>query len=125
MKAVCQGTKKEGKIFTICNVNPSMISSCSDFIRQQLNEEITPSDLEIGCITGKSVIRVRNGDNLSELWSDLGKPGSKVTVWCDGLKEKGTASQSMHIVRIQRVKGVASRRNRLKMRPRLRRLLMT
>ena len=32
-KAVPQGTKKEGKIFTIHNVNPSMIFSCSDFER--------------------------------------------------------------------------------------------
>ena len=30
---------------------------------------------------------------MSELWSDLRKPGSKVTVWCDGLKDKGTASR--------------------------------
>ena len=47
MKAMPQGTKKEGKIFTIHNVNPSMIFSCSDFknvIREQLNEEITPHD---------------------------------------------------------------------------------
>ena len=31
VKAVCQGTTKEGKIFTICNVNLLTISSCSDF----------------------------------------------------------------------------------------------
>ena len=95
VKAVPQGTKKEGKIFTIRNVNPSMIFSCSDFkkvIREQLNEEITPHDFEIGFISGASIIRVRNED-LSELWSDLRKPGSKVTVWCDGLKDKGTASR--------------------------------
>ena len=40
-----------------------------------------------------SAIRVCNGEDMSELWSDLRKPGSKVTVWCDGLKGKGTASQ--------------------------------
>ena len=59
MKAMPQGTKKEGKIFTIHNVNPSMIFSCSDFknvIREQLNEEITPHDFEIGFLSVEQVL---------------------------------------------------------------------
>ena len=50
MKAVCQGSTKEGKIFMICNVN-LLISSCSDFKksyqRQQLNEDITSNILKL------------------------------------------------------------------------------
>ena len=68
MKAVPQGIKKEGKIFTIRIVNPSMIFSGSDFkkvIGEQLNEEITPHDFEICFISGASVIRVHNEEDLS------------------------------------------------------------
>ena len=39
------------------------------------------------------MIRVCNEQDLSELWSDLRKPGSKVALWCDGLKEKGAGSR--------------------------------
>ena len=49
--------------------------------------------MKLGFISGASIIRVCNEDDLSELWSDLRKLGSKVTVWCDGLKDNGTASR--------------------------------
>ena len=102
LKAVPKGTKKEGEIFTIRNVDPARISTCCDFkgvIRHQLIEEVTRSDFEIGFLHGTNVIRVRNQEDLSELWSDLKKSGSNVTVWCDGLRRKAHLAENMFATR--------------------------
>lgn len=42
---------KDGKIFTICDIDPARILSCVEFkrvIRAQLNEEITPVNYDVG-----------------------------------------------------------------------------
>ena len=39
--------------------------------------------------SGSSVISIRNPDDLSEIWSDI-KKGKRISLWCDGLKTKGS-----------------------------------
>ena len=87
-----KGTKKERKIFTVRNVDPAKIQH-KRVIRHQLTEKVTTCDFEIGFLCGTNVIRIWNQEDLSELWSGLRKSGSRVTVWCDGLMEKGTSSR--------------------------------
>lgn len=34
------------------------------------------------------MIRIRNKEDLSDVWAALRKPGNKMTLWCDGLVER-------------------------------------
>jgi hypothetical protein len=55
LKAVLKGGNvKDGKIFTIRNVDTTVISSCDDLkkTKQQLSEDITTDDFDIGFVDG-------------------------------------------------------------------------
>ena len=91
LKAVLKGGNKDGKTFTICDLDTAAISSCDDMktlIREQLSEDIVAEDLDIGFVNGSSVIRIHNKEDLSDMWSALRKPGNKKTLWCDGLVDR-------------------------------------
>ena len=91
VKAVVKGAQKQGKVFTLRKVHPAKIVTCADLkliIRQQLKEEIVANDFEVGFMSGTTVVQIRTTEDLSELWSDLRKTGSKVMLWCDGLRGK-------------------------------------
>ena len=45
-------------------------------------------DFDIGFVNGSSMIRIRNKEDLSDVWSALRKPGNKMTLWCDGLVDR-------------------------------------
>lgn len=63
-------------------------------IRNQPNEDIVPEDFDIGFVKGTTnVVRIRNQQDLEELWGILRKPGNRVTIWCDGLLD-GVAKKS-------------------------------
>ena len=96
LKAMLKGGNKDGKTFTICDVDTAAISSCDDMkmlIREQLSEDIVTEDFDIGFVNGSSVIRIRNKEDLSDVWAALRKPGNKMTLWCDGLVERRANSR--------------------------------
>ena len=96
LKAVLKGGNKDGKTFTIRDVDTAAISSCDDMkmlIREQLSEDIVTEDFDIGFVNGSSVIRIRNKEDLSDVWAALRKPGNKMTLWCDGLVERRANSR--------------------------------
>ena len=64
-------------------------------IREQLNEDIVTEDFDIGFVNGSSVIRIRNKEDLSDVWSALRKPGNKMTLWCDGLVDRRGNSRKL------------------------------
>ena len=39
------------------------------------------------------MIRIRNKEDLSDVWAALRKPGNKMTLWCDGLVERRANSR--------------------------------
>ena len=91
VKAVLKGENKDGKIFTLRNVDTTIISSCDDLkktIKQQLCEDIVADDFDVGYVDGSSIVRLCNKEDLVEAWSGLRKPGSKMTLWCDGLIDR-------------------------------------
>lgn len=93
VRAVPKGASKDvGKTFTMRNLDTVTISSTNDLkvaIREQLNEDIVAEDFDVGFVEGSSVVRMRSKQDLYELWSRLRKPGTKMSLWCDGLLERG------------------------------------
>ena len=88
LKAVLKGGNKDGKMFTIRDVDTTVISSCDaikTLIREQLNKDIVSGDFDIGFVIGSSAVRIHNKNDLLDVWSELRKPGSKMTLWCDVL----------------------------------------
>ena len=93
LKEVCKSTKKDSRNFTLRNLNTTEVCSCDDLkkvIRSQLHQDITSKDFDIGYVQGSNVIRIRSREDLSEMWIDLRNPKSKMTLWCDGLKESSS-----------------------------------
>ena len=62
-------------------------------IRDQLRNDITEGNFDIGYLHSNTVISIRNKDDLAEIWASL-KKGTNVTLWCDGLKVTAGASSS-------------------------------
>jgi hypothetical protein len=91
LKAVSKVGKNVSKMFTLRNIDVDKIVSCDNLtgeIRGQLCGDIVSSAFDVGYISGNSIISIRNPDGLAEIWSDITKKGSKVVLWCDGLKMK-------------------------------------
>ncbi len=79
-------TRKDGKTFTLRNVNSASTKTCGnlkDLVRQQLVDDIISDDFDIGYMEGNTVVSLRS---TLEVWSDI-RQGKKVTIWCDGLRE--------------------------------------
>jgi len=54
-------------------------------IKNQLQDDIV-SQFDVGVVRGNSVVLVRNQEDIMDVWKDT-KRGSKVDIWCDGLKD--------------------------------------
>ncbi len=39
------------------------------------------------------MVRIRNKEDLHEVWAGLRKPGSKMLLWCDGLLDKSVPTK--------------------------------
>ncbi len=48
-----------------------------------MGQEIVTEDFDIGYIQGSTVVRIRSKEDISELWANVRKPSSKMSVWCD------------------------------------------
>jgi len=59
-----------------------------DINQRAVNGDIVTKDFDVGFVSGSSVVRIRNRKNLLDVWSELRKPGNKITLWCDGLVDR-------------------------------------
>jgi len=59
-----------------------------DINQRAVNGDIVTKDFDVGFVSGSSVVRIRNRKNLLGVWSELRKPGNKITLWCDGLVDR-------------------------------------
>lgn len=87
LKAVTRGKVKEFKLFTLRNVDPIKVSTCKDLIdliRAQLSHDVVKDSFDVGFIQNNSPVSIRTGEDLFEIWQDLGK-GKNITLWCDGM----------------------------------------
>ena len=89
LKAVNRKKKTAGaKMFTLRNVNTSIINTCSQMkalIRDQLHNDITEGNFDIGYLQSNTVISIRSKEDLAEIWANI-KKGINITLWCDGLR---------------------------------------
>ena len=80
--------KKDPKIFMLRSVDVGAITSCDklkDLIRTQLKDDVV-KEFDVGYYQGSTVISIRSAEDINEVWQEL-KKGSKVVLWCDGLRE--------------------------------------
>ena len=86
VKAVSKdGLKDSGKMLIICDLDITSILSCKDLkqaIRRQFSDDIIDDNFDVGYLEGSSVIRIRNGHDLEEVWSCIRNPGSKCLYCC-------------------------------------------
>ena len=64
------------------------VCTCADLkqiIRDQIDDEITSDDHDVGYTEGSTVVRIRSQEDLLELWASIVKDPTKKQVWCDGL----------------------------------------
>ena len=97
VKGDSSGKKADGKTFTLRNIDPSKVKTCSQLktlIRAQLQEDIrTRGDFDVGYIQSNSVVTLRSSEDMQEIWNTLSK-GTKVTLWCDGLRGSSSNKNS-------------------------------
>ena len=95
IKAVTKdGKKGDGKTFTLRNIDTSTVKSSGQLvslIKTQLQGDIR-SDFEVGYIDNNSVVTIRSPEDVNEVFSSVAK-GSKVTLWCDGLRSTSAGSK--------------------------------
>ena len=75
------------------NIDCSKVISCGDLkglIQQQLKQDVTSGDFDVGYVQGTSVIRVRSRQDFQEMWPEIVK--GKVMLWWEGLKGNKTSS---------------------------------
>ena len=93
LKAVTKSSKKDPKTFMLRDVNINSIVTCDQLkqlIKSQLSRDLV-KEFDVGYYDGSTVVSIRSAQDLGEIWSDL-KRGSKVILWCDGLREFKTSS---------------------------------
>ena len=72
LRAVKNGStgKNDGKVFTLRNVNTSLVSSCEalkTLIKEQLKDDIGAiGHFDIGFLEGTNIVRMRNNEDLEE-----------------------------------------------------------
>lgn len=96
VKSESNGKRAEGKTFTLRDIDPSKVDTCyhlKSLIRAQLQEDIRKGDFDVGYIQNSSVVTLRSPEDMQEVWSSLSK-GTKVTLWCDGLRGSASSSKS-------------------------------
>ncbi len=88
IKAVLKSYKKDPKTFTLRDVNISKIVTCDYLkllIKSQFNNDLS-KDFDVGYYDGSTVVSIRSEEDFREVWCSI-KEGSKIILWCDGLKE--------------------------------------
>ena len=73
LKAACKG-KKDVQMFTVWNVNPSIVTSSDDLkdlIKDSLEDDITSGGFDVGYMLGSNVIRICSKEVVKEMWRDL------------------------------------------------------
>ena len=103
IKAACKNNLKEVKTFTVRNVDLGPIQSITDLKtvnRDKLKEDIR-KNFDVGYIQGKTVVRVRSEEDMAEMWSEIKKPGSTTSLWCDGLIEATTKPKASRRRKLQ------------------------
>ena len=96
IKAVSKSSSKKdasNKTFTLRDVNVSRVQTydqLKEMILSQLKADLT-DDFDVGYYQSNAVVTIRTRQDIAEIWS-LMKKGASVTLWCDGLKERGTAN---------------------------------
>ena len=95
LKTVNKKKKNAGaKTFTLRNVDSSIINTCSQMkalIRDQLRNDITEKNFDIGYLQSSTVISIRNKDDLAEIssMSSCSFSGLKVTTYPLDPRRKG------------------------------------
>lgn len=56
-------------------------------IREGLSNDITSKDFDVGYLLGSNVVRIRNGEDISEVCLLMAKPQNNIMLWCDGLRD--------------------------------------
>ena len=94
MKAVersgTKGKKDKGKTFTLRDLNPSTLQTCTQLktlIKVQLGADLI-DEFDIGYIQGNTIVSLRSSRDIQEVWSSVLK-GENITLWCDGLRKEG------------------------------------
>jgi len=75
-------------MFQLRNINSlegQSYLSLANLIRNQLKDDITSEDFDIGNINGSNCISILNKEDTVEAWNDIRK-GVNESLWCDGLK---------------------------------------
>ena len=84
------GKKSESKMFTLRNIDTATVKTCSQLktlIKAHLQEDVeSASEFDIGYLHNNSVINLRSGIDLQEVWHKLIN-GVELTLWCDGLRK--------------------------------------
>ena len=90
VKAVSKkGPKSDSKTFSIRNLDIAATKSVDELkksIRENLSDDISSKDFDVGYLQGSSVVRIRNMADILEVSTLLQKPQSNVVLWCDGLR---------------------------------------
>jgi len=97
LKAVSKDIKTVTKMFQLRNVNPMKIqsySSLANLIRNQLKDDITSEDFDVGYINGSNRISIQNKEDIVEVWNNVRK-GVNVILWCDGLKHRAGSKRHL------------------------------
>ena len=70
-----------------------MCSQLKTLIKAQLQDDIRTGDFDVGYVQNNSVVTLRSHEDIHEIWSTLSK-GTKVILWCDGLRETSSKSST-------------------------------
>lgn len=76
LRAVMKRGNKEGKTFTIRNINTSEVRTCEclrDIIREQLAHNIVDGLFDVGFVDGSHVVRIRSGESILSILRQLRK----------------------------------------------------
>ena len=75
-------------MFTLRDIIPEAHASCADvkcLIKEQLSQDITEDDFDIGYLQGNTVVSIRSKADLDEIWEGL-RRGLNTILWCDGMQ---------------------------------------
>lgn len=96
IKVACKSNSKEVKTFTVRDVDLDSVQSLNDLkvlIKDKLRDDLRKT-FDVGYIQGTNVIRVRSAEDMVEMWSEIKKPRSTTSLWCDGLIDSNPKKKS-------------------------------
>ena len=73
-------------------------------MKAQFSDDIVNcDDFDVGYISGINAnVTIRSREDLTEVWREVYK-GSKIMLWCDGLKGAGKSKRKLHLIRNQKM----------------------